>query len=395
MPDLDSIEKFSARLDRIGNINSDGRPILGLDSRDLLEIALETSETSFLVPAHIWTPWFSILGSRSGFDSVEECFGDLASHIFALETGLSSDPEMNHRVSALDRFTLISNSDTHSPARLGREANIFQGALGYLQLRDALVAGGRKSLDSVKPQALLQSGDLGSGMNPKAILKTDEPAFLGTIEFFPEEGKYHLDGHRKCGARLDPAETQRLDGKCPVCGQSVTVGVMNRVMELADREQSIRPERGAPFWRFLTLQEIVAQSLDVGPQSKKVNLLYRDLLEKLGPELTILWAVPLDEIARQAPDIVTEAIRRVRAGELSIEAGFDGEYGTVKLFGEGERDQVQGQATFVPAQSIDPRKGRKKIPTNRVKKRKQKLPHQARTGRGDPFKRGTAIRNCH
>ena len=378
MPDLDSIEKFSARLDRIGNINSDGRPILGLDSRDLLEIALETSETSFLVPAHIWTPWFSILGSRSGFDSVEECFGDLASHIFALETGLSSDPEMNHRVSALDRFTLISNSDTHSPARLGREANIFQGALGYLQLRDALVAGGCKSLDSVKPQALLQSGDLGSGMNPKAILKSDEPAFLGTIEFFPEEGKYHLDGHRKCGARLDPAETQRLDGKCPVCGHSVTVGVMNRVMELADREQSMRPERGAPFWRFLTLQQIVAQSLDVGPQSKKVNLLYRDLLEKLGPELTILWAVPLDEIARQASDIVTEAIRRVRAGELSIEAGFDGEYGTVKLFGEGERDQVQGQATFVPAQSVDPRKGRKEIPTNRVKKRKQKLAHQER-----------------
>ena len=385
MPDLDSIDKFSARLDRIGNINSDGRPILGLDSRDLLEIALETDENSFLVPAHIWTPWFSILGSRSGFDSVEECFGDLAHHIFALETGLSSDPEMNHRVSALDRFTLISNSDTHSPARLGREANIFQGALGYLQLRAALVAGGRKTLYSVGPQALLQSGDLEIGMNPKAIIKAHEPAFLGTIEFFPEEGKYHLDGHRKCGARLDPAETDRLDGKCPVCGHPVTVGVMNRVMELADRDQSVIPERGAPYWRFLTLLETVAQSMGVGPQSKKVNLVYRDLLEKLGPELTILWAVPLDEIARCASDIVTEAIRRVRAGEVSIEAGFDGEYGTVKLFGAGERDQVQGQATFVPAQTVDPRKGRKKTPANRVKKSGQKPAHQARTAEECPL----------
>jgi DNA helicase II / ATP-dependent DNA helicase PcrA len=385
MPDLDSIEKFSARLDRIGNINSDGRPILGLDSRDLLEIALETNETSFLVPAHIWTPWFSILGSRSGFDSVEECFGDLAPHIFALETGLSSDPEMNHRVSALDRFTLISNSDTHSPARLGREANIFQGALGYLHLRDALVAGGRNTLDLVKPELLLQSGDLESGVGPKAILKDAEPAFLGTIEFFPEEGKYHLDGHRKCGARLDPAETHRLDGKCPVCGQSVTVGVMNRVMELADREQSIMPERGAPFWRFLTLQEIVAQSLGVGPQSKKVSLVYRDLLEKLGPELTILWALPSAEIARHAPDIVTEAIRRVRAGELSIEAGFDGEYGTVKLFGAGERDQVQGQATFVDVQTVAPRKRRNEKPDNRVEKSKQKALHQTVTSEASPL----------
>ncbi len=155
MPDFDSMEKFSARLDRIGNINSDGRPILGLDSRDLLEIALETHENSFLIPAHIWTPWFSILGSRSGFDSVEECFGDLAPHIFALETGLSSDPEMNHRVSALDRFTLISNSDTHSPARLGREANIFQGDLGYNHIRDALIAGGKRTLDSIKPDSLI------------------------------------------------------------------------------------------------------------------------------------------------------------------------------------------------------------------------------------------------
>ncbi|MGO9117000.1 MAG: UvrD-helicase domain-containing protein [Desulfomonilaceae bacterium] len=377
MPDFDSMEKFTARLDRIGNINSDGRPILGLDSRDLLEIALETHESSFLIPAHIWTPWFSILGSRSGFDSVEECFGDLAPHIFALETGLSSDPEMNHRVSALDRFTLISNSDTHSPARLGREANIFQGDLGYHHIRDALIAGGKRTLDSIKSDSLIGTAVFEGIKRNETTIDREEPAFLGTIEFFPEEGKYHLDGHRKCGIRLDPVETHKLNDRCPVCGQLVTIGVMNRVIELADREQSVIPERGAPFWRLLTLQEIVAQSLGVGPQSKKVNLLYQDLLRNLGPELIILWALPLEEIAQHAPDIVTESIRRVRSGELSIEAGFDGEYGTVKLFGEGEREHIQGQSTFVPVQSIGPRKAGKKTSVNKTRKKQKIRDHTA------------------
>ncbi len=377
MPDMDSMERFSARLDRIGNINSDGRPILGLDSRDLLEIALETHENSFLIPAHIWTPWFSILGSRSGFDSVEECFGDLAPHIFALETGLSSDPEMNHRVSAIDRFTLISNSDTHSPARLGREANIFQGDLGYSHVRDALIAGGKRTLESIKSDNLIGTAAFERVESHEKITGIEETAFLGTIEFFPEEGKYHLDGHRKCSTRLDPIETQKLNGKCPVCGQPVTIGVMNRVMELADREQAVIPERGAPFWRLLTLQEIVAQSLDVGPQSKKVSLVYQDLLRKLGPELIILWALPLDEIARHAPDIVTESIRRVRSGQLSIEAGFDGEYGTVKLFGEGEREHVRGQSTFIPVQGISPRKTRTKSSVSSTKKKQKSRDHAA------------------
>jgi DNA helicase II / ATP-dependent DNA helicase PcrA len=376
MPDLDSMERFSARLDRIGNINSDGRPILGLDSRDLLEIALETHDHSFCVPAHIWTPWFSIMGSRSGFDSVEECFGDLAPHIFALETGLSSDPEMNHRVSALDRFTLISNSDTHSPARLGREANIFQGDLEYNHVRDALIAGGKETLDSMESDSLMRAAVL-EGTESYEATGSEEPAFLGTIEFFPEEGKYHLDGHRKCGTRLDPMETHKLDGRCPVCGQPVTIGVMNRVMELADREQSVVPERGAPFWRLLTLQEVVAQSLDVGSQSKKVNLVYQDLLRKLGPELIILWALPMKQIALHAPDIVTESIRRVRSGELSIEAGFDGEYGKVKLFGEGEREHLQGQSAFVPVQGISPRKTRKKTSVSNVKKKRKIVDHAA------------------
>ncbi|HTY24511.1 MAG TPA: UvrD-helicase domain-containing protein [Desulfomonilaceae bacterium] len=374
MPDFESIERFSARLDRIGNINSDGRPILGLDSRDLLEIAIETNADSFLVPAHIWTPWFSILGSRSGFDSVEECFDDLTPHIFALETGLSSDPEMNHRLSALDRYTLISNSDTHSPQKLGREANIFQGEPGYLAIRDSLRAGGGEIINPAQARITSEPEEVGPGSDSGTRLHsttTNDPAFLGTIEFFPEEGKYHLDGHRKCGARLDPAETQRLGGRCPICGHPVTVGVMNRVMELADRQHASTPERGAPYWRLLTLLEVIAQSLDVGPQSKKVDSVYRDLLKKLGPELMILWALPLDRISQHASEIVSEAIRRVRAGEVSIAAGFDGEYGTVKLFGAGERDHFAGQSTFIPAQSPGPRRGRQNS-ANRTSKKNDK-----------------------
>ncbi len=337
MPDLESMGRFNKRLDRIGNIKSDGRPILGLDSRDLLEIALEASSESFLVPAHVWTPWFSLLGSRSGFDSVEECFEDLAPHIFALETGLSSDPEMNYRVSSLDRYTLISNSDTHSPANLGREANIFDGEPGYFAIRDALKRGG---------QGLRTPGDA-SG-----------PRFLGTIEFFPEEGKYHLDGHRKCSMRLDPEETQRLGGICPICGHAVTVGVMNRVLELADRPAGIIPERAAPFRRVIPLVEITAQALGVGKQSKKAKEIHMDLIRRIGPELTILHETSEDELARHAPRIVVEGISRVRRGEVHIQGGYDGEYGTVELFAAGERDLFLGQKSLVAADMIAPMKTR-------------------------------------
>ncbi len=344
MPDLESMDRFSKRLERIGNIRSDGRPILGLDSRDLLEIALETTPESFLIPAHVWTPWFSVLGSKSGFDSVEACFGDLAHHVFALETGLSSDPEMNHRVASLDKYTLVSNSDTHSPSRLGREANIFRGMPGYFSIRDAIRAGGAKA------------PPLGDGVSGAAFLGEPDSAvagpdgFVGTIEFFPEEGKYHLDGHRKCGVRLDPAETEKLGGKCPVCGHAVTVGVMNRVNELGARMVGELPQRAAPFWRMLPLVEIVAQALGVGQQSKRVSAVYQDLLRGLGPELMILWALPLVEIGRYAPDIIVEGVRRVRRGDVSIQAGYDGEYGTVELFGPGEREHFGGQDAFLPVQ---------------------------------------------
>jgi ATP-dependent DNA helicase UvrD/PcrA len=367
MPDFDSVERFNKRLDRIGNIKSDGRPILGLDSRDLLEIALETTSESFLIPAHVWTPWFSILGSRSGFDSVEECFEDLASHIFALETGLSSDPAMNHQVSSLDKYTLISNSDTHSPSKLGREANIFSGNPGYLAIREGIRDGGLR-----RPAASVGGKTLGGpdvlGWNVPEEEERGE-GFIGTIEFFPEEGKYHLDGHRKCHARLSPEETERLKGHCPVCGQPVTVGVMNRVTELADRQTGTAPEGAAPFWRMLPLVEIIAQTMGVGPQSKKVNAFYVDLLRKLGPELMILWEYPLDRIGRHAPEILVEAVRRVRKEEVSIQPGFDGEYGTVQLFGPGERAHFGGQQAMVPVQkpAVTKRRSNASTPINKKK----------------------------
>lgn len=362
MPDIDSMDRFNARLDRIGNIRSDGRPILGLDSKVLLEIALEISADSFVIPAHVWTPWFSILGSKSGFDSVEECFEDLTPHIFALETGLSSDPEMNYRVRSLDSFTLVSNSDIHSPSKLGREANILTGAPGYTRMRDAIRAGGgavRSSFQGAKdpgPAQLLP------------MLNDRSDAFVGTIEFFPEEGKYHLDGHRKCSARLSPEETEALDGKCPVCGHPVTVGVMNRVNELGDRSPGQVPDNASLFWRMVPLVEIVAQAMGVGPQSKKVQEVHFDLLKKLGPELPILWLLPLDEIGSHAPSVIEEAIRRVRAGELSIQAGFDGEYGKVELFGPGELDHFAGQGSLIsPTAPAKRRAERKSTQTRRTK----------------------------
>ncbi len=366
LPDLDAMNRFNQTLDRIGNIKSDGRPILGLDSKLLLEIALETTDQSFVVPAHVWTPWFSLLGSRSGFDSVEECFEELTPHIFALETGLSSDPEMNHMVGSLDRYTLISNSDTHSPANLGREANIFEGEPGYVTMREAIRCGGGQY-----PVAK----DVGSPLESIGRASMEERArgdggFIGTIEFFPEEGKYHLDGHRKCSMRLDPEETEKLGGKCPVCGSPVTVGVMNRVMELGERKAGEPPEGAAPFWRMIPLAEIVSQELGVGVKTKKTQGLYMDLLRKLGPELMILWSVSMDEITRKAPGIIAEGISRVRKGGVSIRGGYDGEYGTVELFTPDERHLFSGQGSLVPIERSRGRRTAKRKGTHTTKKRR-------------------------
>jgi uncharacterized protein (TIGR00375 family) len=309
-PSLDAAGEITRRLARVGNLAADGRPILGLDSRDLLEITLEGGEDCYLVPAHAWTPWFAVLGSQSGFDRVSDCYADLAEHIFALETGLSSDPAMNWRVSSLDGYTLVSNSDAHSPPMLGREATMFDSAVDYFAMRDAL-----------------RTGD----------------GFGGTVEFFPEEGKYHLDGHRACNLRTTPDETRAAGGICPVCGKKPTVGVQHRVEALADRPEGYVPDGAAEFRSFVQLPEIIGEIAGVGPKSKSVMAQVSALVDRFGPELSILGEVPLDELAARAPSTVTEAITRLRRGEVRREAGYDGVYGTIRLF---DPDELAGAALF-------------------------------------------------
>jgi uncharacterized protein (TIGR00375 family) len=302
-PDFASADRLAGKLAAIGNIASDGRPILGLDSRDLLEIALESGPDCYLVPAHIWTPWFAALGSKSGFDSIDECYGDLAPHIFAVETGLSSDPEMNWRVSSLDRFRLVSNSDAHSPAKLGREATRFSCETDYFSIRRAL-----------------ETGD----------------GYTGTVEFFPEEGKYHMDGHRVCHVRLTPKETLALGGRCPVCGRPVTVGVAHRIEALADREEPASPPATAGKTESLVpLAEILSEIAGVGPASKAVAAAYGNTLAALGPELDLLGTVPAEDVARCDP-LLGEAVARLRAGRVIRDPGYDGEYGSIRLFDDAE-----------------------------------------------------------
>jgi uncharacterized protein (TIGR00375 family) len=303
MPDLAAAGRCAAALRRVGNLASDGRPILGLDSRDLLEITLEAGDGAYLVPAHVWTPWFAALGSKSGFDRVEDCYADLADHIFALETGLSADPEMCWRVSALDRYRLVSNSDAHSPPALGREATVLDTDLDYWAIRQALETG---------------------------------QGFGGTVEFFPEEGKYHVDGHRKCGVRMEPAETRRHGGRCPVCGKPPTVGVLHRVEELADRPPGARPPGAAGFRNLIQLPELAGEVLGVGPRSKAVTAVVASLVDQLGPELDILERVPTDAIAKAGPPLLAEAIDRVRRGAVLRDPGYDGEYGTIRVFTPAE-----------------------------------------------------------
>ncbi|MEJ2034186.1 MAG: UvrD-helicase domain-containing protein, partial [Deltaproteobacteria bacterium] len=308
-PDFEAAARINAKLAAIGNIEADGRPILGLDSRDLLEIVLEQAPGGFLVPAHIWTPWFSLFGSKSGFDAIEECFGDLAGHIFALETGLSSDPDMNRLVSALDRFTLISNSDCHSPAKLGREANLFATELSFSAIRKAL--------------------------------ETPEAGFLGTVEFYPEEGKYHLDGHRKCKVSLEPAETRRLQEICPVCGRPLTVGVLHRVLALADREKPRYPA-AVQVHSLIPLPEVLGEILGVGPATKTVLAQYGQVINRFGSEFSLYLDTPPEEIEQASP-VLAEAVRRIRQGQVIRKGGYDGEFGVIRVFGEGELADFRGQ----------------------------------------------------
>ena len=305
LPGLEEAEELSRRLETIGNLCGDGRPILGLDSRDLLEIVLETCPEAVFIPAHIWTPHFSMLGAFSGFQSPEECFGDLTPYVHALETGLSSDPAMNRRLSILDRYMLVSNSDAHSPAKLGREATLLSCEADYFLLKKAL-----------------ETGD----------------GLAGTIEYFPEEGKYHLDGHRPCHCRLTPEETARLGGRCPVCGKKVTVGVLHRVDALADRATPAAPDR--PFECLVPLPEVLGECLGVSAASKTVQGVYLRLLEKLGPEFSILRDRSLQDVEKAAGPLLAEALRRLRAGRVIREGGYDGAYGAIRLFCPGERERL-------------------------------------------------------
>ena len=309
-PTFDDAMKINKQLSLVGNLSADGRPILGLDAKDLLKIVIRESSEAMLIPAHIWTPHFSVFGAVSGFDSLEECFEELTPHIYALETGLSSDPSMNWRLSALDSLTLISNSDAHSPRKLGREANILETEISYASILSAL--------------------------------KTRK-GFSGTIEFYPEEGKYHADGHRDCGVCLSPEETIRHNYLCPVCGRKVTVGVLHRVVKLADRQDGFRPE-GAPSYRsIIPLEEIIAETRNVGVNSKAVEKVYTTLIEDHGNEFRILLEVPVEDIEASGFPRIAEALARMRENRIYIAAGYDGEFGKIKIYEEVKRKEVRGQ----------------------------------------------------
>ncbi len=309
-PSFKTTDKINEALARCGNLASDGRPILGLDAAELARIVFDIDENCMVVPGHIWTPWFSLFGSMSGFDRIEDCFEDQTPKIFALETGLSSDPAMNWRLSALDRFTLISNSDSHSPSKIGREANVFDCELDYKTIRE--------------------------------VLKTkDKKRFLYTVEFFPEEGKYHYDGHRLCETRLSPGQTREHQGKCPKCGKPVTVGVMNRVEQLADRPQGYVPSNSIPFKNLIPLDEIIAEAKGIAKTSQGVEREYHGCIAKLGNEFEILSKVPNDVLKKGLPPKIADGIIKVRQGKVHIQAGYDGEYGKIAIFSDDDKDTTQ------------------------------------------------------
>ncbi len=301
VPSFETADKIIAQLSKIGNLHSDGRPILGLSAKKLLEIVLEIDKTAMVIPCHAWTPWFSIFGSKSGFDSLEECFEEYTKYVFAIETGLSSDPAMNWRLSQLDNIALISNSDAHSPAKLGREANVFDCDMDYKSIRNAL--------------------------------KTKDPSkFLRTIEFFPEEGKYHFDGHRDCDILWDPKQTKKHNKICPVCKTEVTVGVLHRVDDLADRDNGFKPKNAIPYLSIIPLVELIAEAFGKRPAAKAVQIEYDKIISLLGPEFSILLDVPFEKIQSAAEPKVFEAIKRMRAGQVNIRPGYDGVFGQIKIF---------------------------------------------------------------
>ncbi len=314
-PDFKTVEKINTRLGWIGNLKSDGRPILGLDAKELAKIAFNTSEDCMVIPAHIWTPWFGLFGANSGFDSLEECFEEYSKYIYAGETGLSSDPEMNWQWQALDKITLVSNSDAHSPSKIGREANIFDTGLSYLDMKEAI-----KSRDPKK--------------------------FLETIEFFPQEGKYYYDGHRKCNVCLTPKQAKKINNICPKCKKPLTIGVSHRIDDLSDREKGEKPNKTIPFKHLIPLEEIIADAKNIGVSSKAVREEYKNLIKHFGSEFKILLEIDIEQIKGVSSAEIAEGVKRVRQDKVHIEPGYDGEFGKIEIFKDKERDNFSKQSSL-------------------------------------------------
>jgi uncharacterized protein (TIGR00375 family) len=300
-PSFEAVKKINKKLGEVGNLKSDGRPILGLDAKELLKIVLDIDKNCLVVPAHLWTPWFSLFGSKSGFDSIEECFDEYSKYIYAVETGLCSSPAMNWRVFSLDKIALISNSDCHSASKIGREANVFDTELNYFKI-----------IETIKNK------------NPKE--------FLYTIEFFPEQGKYHFDGHRNCKISFSPSQSKKNNNICSVCKKFLTIGVLNRVEELADRPEGFMPKNAVPYKSLIPLQEIIASSINKTVLAKDVNIYYEKLTKNLGTEFNILLDNQRKEIEKFSLPEIAQGILRVRDGRVNIEPGYDGVYGKIKIF---------------------------------------------------------------
>jgi uncharacterized protein (TIGR00375 family) len=313
-PSVEAVEKINKKLSTIGNIKSDGRPILGLDAKELAKIVFDIDENCMVIPAHIWTPWFSVFGSKSGFDTLEECFDEYTKYIFAAETGLSSDPAMNWRLSQLDKITLISNSDCHSPKKIGREANVFDTELNYFSI-----------IESIKTRK----------------------NFLHTIEFFPEEGKYHYDGHRLCNISFMPAESKKYNNICPVCKKPLVIGVLNRVEELADRPENFAPQNKIPFKSLIPLEEIIADALGVSVVSKKIIPHYENLIKNLENEFNILLEAKKQDIEKFSTEKIAEGILKVRNGKAHIIPGFDGVYGKIEIFEKMDNKKIIKQKSLL------------------------------------------------
>jgi len=307
-PCIEAVQELNNFLDKKYNIKSDGRPILGIKAPELIKLLISIHPNFLIYPAHIWTPWFSVFGSKSGFNKLDDCFREYTNNIYAYETGLSSDPEMNWRISALDSLTLISNSDAHSLNNIGREANVFD-------------------LDNISYNEIY------------SIIKNKNKSKIKySIEFYPEEGMYHYDGHRACGISFSPDKTKKNKGICPVCKKSLVVGVLNRVEELADRPVAYMPDNVPGYKKLVGLYKIIADALNIkSKQSNKVLTVYNELIKNGGSEFNILIDLSLDELKNFTEPIIVEGIKRVRQGKLQIDPGFDGQYGQIKIFNEKEK----------------------------------------------------------